>query len=153
MTPINRPSERSDNDTPSDSQATSLALCIPNKPLSRGIKRTSAALSDIDYTPTSDPPTHHPQAHDSPSEPASASKRRASMPKSFAETTDDDKLLLRLKDMESRSWSAIEAEMRTATGRADVTAQALRARYRRLKAGLSVMADEDVCCTALCPFF
>lgn len=67
------------------------------------------------------------------------------MPRTLAETSDEDRLLLRLKDEEGRPWLAIEAEMRNTTGRTDITAQALRARHRRLKAGLAVMSDEDVC--------
>ncbi|KAK2865229.1 hypothetical protein FQN49_003778 [Arthroderma sp. PD_2] len=72
--------------------------------------------------------------------PGKAGKRP--LPNSIEEATDEDKMLLRMKDEENKPWSEIRAAWEEATGEA-VGGSTLSGRYQRIKANFTVFTAED----------
>lgn len=77
------------------------------------------------------------------------SKRRKSTSKEAWTMTEDDNLLLKLKDDEGLPWKAIASRFRD-MNRGEFRVPTLQMRYKRLKEKLRVWDAEDVCTLLLC---
>lgn len=84
----------------------------------------------------------------SPSKKGKATPKRSAtipIPNSYEMAGPEDRMMLRMKDVENRSWKEIQAAWEDMTG-AKVADGSLTARYRRMKANFVVFADGDVSC-------
>lgn len=72
-----------------------------------------------------------------------AGKKGRPIPTSYENACDEDKMLLRLKDQESKTWSEIAAAWTGMTGE-NTKGTTLSTRYMRIKASLAVMSQEHV---------
>lgn len=100
-------------------------------PSQAGFKRAYAADRDV-LTPGSSP------------QPA---KRRKSTSKEAWTMSEDDTLLLRLKDDEGLPWKVIATRFRE-SNRGEFRVPTLQMRYKRLKEKMRVWDPEDVCAAA-----
>ena len=65
------------------------------------------------------------------------------IPTSYEEANAADRQLLRMKDVEGRSWKEIQAAWEDLTG-VTVASSSLPPRYYRMKANFIILADGDV---------
>ncbi|EFQ99508.1 hypothetical protein MGYG_02522 [Nannizzia gypsea CBS 118893] len=72
--------------------------------------------------------------------PSKAGKR--TLPNSFEEASEEDRMLLRMKDEENKPWGEIKAAWEKATGES-VGGSTLSNRYQRIKANFTVFSPED----------
>lgn len=74
--------------------------------------------------------------------PGKAGKR--ALPGSLEEASEEDKMMLRMRDEENKPWSEIRAAWEEITGEA-VGGSTLSNRYQRIKANFTVFSAQDVC--------
>ncbi|KAF3482692.1 uncharacterized protein GIQ15_02016 [Arthroderma uncinatum] len=79
--------------------------------------------------------------------PSKAGKRP--LPNSLEEASEEDKMLLRMKDEENKPWGEIKAAWEAATGE-PIGGSTLSGRYQRIKANFTVFTNDDA--TALVQF-
>lgn len=65
------------------------------------------------------------------------------LPASYAEAGEEDKLLLKMKEVEGKPWTAIQDALEEMTG-SKLVGASLRKRYSMMKANFVVFAKENV---------
>lgn len=73
-----------------------------------------------------------------------AGRKTRPIPTSYETASDEDKMILRLKDQENRSWAEIAHAWTEMTGE-QTKVKSLSTRYIRIKANLAVLSKEHVC--------
>lgn len=88
------------------------------------------------------------QAPDTPSKKTKASPSKRSnplgpIPATYEEASAEDKLIIRLKEVEGKAWSEIKKVLEEVTG-ATLGGSTLQVRYTRMKANFVVFETDDV---------
>ncbi|DAA75565.1 TPA_exp: Uncharacterized protein A8136_1639 [Trichophyton benhamiae CBS 112371] len=117
---------------------------IPVTPRKRGRKAkagdaTGAATAE-EADDEAETPSKKKRATPAKGTPSKAGKR--ALPSNFDEASEEDKMLLRMKDEENKPWSEIKTAWEKATGET-VGGSTLSNRYQRIKANFTVFSPED----------
>lgn len=93
-------------------------------------------------------PIENPESPIKKTKTPSPSKRNAALgpiPTSYDEAGEADKVILRMKETENKTWAEIKDVLEGITG-AKLVAGSIQVRYSRIKANLVVFEKEDVSC-------
>lgn len=104
---------------------------------------TSPSLANDTQIPTP-APTPTKKARVRKTSPSKRSGTLGPLPASYAESGEEDKLLLKMKEVEGKPWTAIQDALEEMTG-SKLVGASLRKRYSKMKANFVVFAKEDVC--------
>ncbi|EZF28518.1 hypothetical protein H109_04304 [Trichophyton interdigitale MR816] len=117
---------------------------IPVTPRKRGRKAkagdaTGGAIAE-EADDEAETPSKKKRATPAKGTPSKAGKR--ALPSNFEEASEEDKMLLRMKDEENKPWNEIRSAWEKATGET-VGGSTLSNRYQRIKANFTIFSSED----------
>ncbi|EEP81402.1 predicted protein [Uncinocarpus reesii 1704] len=117
---------------------------VPTTPRKRGRKPAVKKEASAIKTENSDDDTKEHLDEDSPQKKAKSTpgKKGRPIPTSYDAACEEDKMLLRLKDQENKTWAEIASAWKEMTGEA-AKGTTLSTRYMRIKANFIVLSKED----------
>lgn len=108
--------------------------------------RKPVANNDADAPEVQEDETPQKKKRTAKAKPAGEKAKKAEMrpmPTSYETASPEDRMLLRMKDVEGKGWAEIREAWETMTGD-KVGGSTLSGRYARIKANLIVFSKEDV---------